>query len=138
MRFRTSGSRRGAIAVLAAFMMIFLLTMVAFAVDIGYLCVVQTQAQAVADAAAMAAANGLLTGTATANAQACAQLNTANAQPVTLQNSDVVLGTWNATTQTFTALTGSSTSGANAVQVTVNLTAANGNPVNMFFANVLG
>ena len=138
VRLRTSASRRGAIAVIVAFMMVVLVAMVAFAVDMGYLCVVQTQAQAVADAASMAAANGLFTGTATANAQACAQLNTANARPVTLPASAVVLGTWNTTSNTFTSLTGSSTRSANAVQVNVNLTAANGNPVNLFFANVLG
>ena len=112
VRFRTSDSRRGAIAILSAFILIFLLAMVAFAVDIGYLCVVQTQAQTVADAAAMAAASGLPSGTATANAEAYAPLNTANGQPVTLQDSDVVLGTWNATNQTFTVLTGSATSSA--------------------------
>ena len=61
---RTSDPRRGTITILAAFLMIFLLAMVAFAVDMGYLCVVQTQAQAVADAAAMAGAKGLPAGTA--------------------------------------------------------------------------
>jgi Flp pilus assembly protein TadG len=119
-------------------MLVFLMAMVAFAVDLGYLCVVQTQAQAAADAAAMAGAMGLPSGKATANAQSCAALNTANAQNVVLQNSDVALGTWNGTTQTFSALSGSATSTANSVKVTVNLTAARGNPVNMFFANVLG
>ncbi len=138
VRFQRSNSRRGVVAALAACMMIFLVGMVAFAVDIGYLCVVQTQAQAVADAASMAGASGLSTGTATSSAQACALLNTANNQPVTLPSSAVVLGTWNSTNNTFTALTGSGTSAANAVQVTVNLTAANGNPVNTFFAGVFG
>ena len=57
---------------------------------------------------------------------------------MTLQSSDVALGTWNPTALTFTALTGSGTSNANAVQVTVNLTSARGNPVNMFFASVIG
>ena len=139
-RFPDSHARRGAIAVLAAVLMIVVIGMVAFAVDIGYLCVVQTQAQAAADAAAMAGAMSLAgsASQAVANAQACAALNTANAQPVTLNSSDVVLGTWNSTAGTFGALSGSGTTNANAVQVTVNLTAARGNPVSFFFGKIFG
>ena len=140
VRFRTSDSRRGAVAILAAVMLIFLLAMVAFAVDIGYLCVVQTQAQAVADAAAIAGARGLPTvgHAASQRAGLCAVEH--GKRP----GGDVArppLSCWGRGTRsrsTFTALTGSATSNANAVQVTVNLTAANGNPVNMFFADVLG
>ncbi len=72
VQYRVSRSRRGAIAALAAVLMVVVIGMVAFAVDIGYLCVVQTQAQAAADAAAMAGAMSL-TGSASstiANAQA--------------------------------------------------------------------
>ncbi len=137
-RYQDSHRRRGAITVLAAVLMVFLVGMVAFAVDIGYLLVVQTQAQAAADAAAMAGAAGLGSGAAVANAQSCAAKNTANGQSVTLQSSDVVLGTWNSSSRTFTALSGSGTSSANAVQVTVNLTSGRGNPVNLFFAKVFG
>jgi Flp pilus assembly protein TadG len=131
-------TRSGFICVLAAIMMVFLLAMVAFAVDIGYLCVVKTQTQAVADAAALAGARGLATSTAQvqANAIACAKLNTANGKVVNLVNSNIVVGTWNPTTLTFTAASGSSTN--NAVQVTVPLTASNGNPVSLFFARALG
>ena len=102
-RIPNSRSRRGAVAVLAALLMVFIVGMVAFAVDIGYLCVVQTQAQATADASAMAGAMSLAGSAshAIANAKACAALNTANAQHVTLQNSDVVLGAWNSTAGTF-------------------------------------
>jgi Flp pilus assembly protein TadG len=139
-RRRNPGSRRGAIVVLAAILMTFLMVMVAFAVDFGRLCSVQTQAQAVADAAALAGAKGLTVGPAQvlANAQACAQANTVNGQAVVLQSSDVVLGTWNPATRTFTALTGSAQSGANSVQVTVNLTAARGDPVSLFLGSVIG
>jgi Flp pilus assembly protein TadG len=137
---RVFRSRRGTVAVLAAVLMVVVIGMVAFAVDIGYLCVVQTQAQAAADAAAMAGAMSL-TGSASntiANAQACAALNVANAQSVTLNNSDVVLGVWNSTAGTFGALSGSGTANANAVQVTVNLTSAHGNPVSLFFGAIFG
>jgi Flp pilus assembly protein TadG len=48
--------RRGAIVVLAAFMLIFMLAFVALAVDLGYLCNAKAEAQVSADAAALAAA----------------------------------------------------------------------------------
>ena len=48
-------SRRAAIVVLAAFLMIPLCCFVAFAVDVGYLCVVRTELQRGADSAALAA-----------------------------------------------------------------------------------
>jgi Flp pilus assembly protein TadG len=139
-RTRTSRSRRGSVAVLAALLMTFLIGMIAFAVDLGYLCVVQTQAQAAADAASMAGAMSLAgsASQAIASAQSCAALNTVNGQSVSLPSSAVVLGTWNSTAGTFGALSGSGTNNASACQVTVNLTSANGNPVNLFFAKVLG
>ncbi len=133
-------SRRGAVLVLAAIMMVMLLGMVAFAVDIGNLCVAKTQTQAVADAAALAGARGL--GVSPAQVQTlaltAANENLANGQAIVLQDTDVVLGTWNTSTLSFTPLTGSAQSTANACQVTVPLTSANGNPVNLFFAPVWG
>ncbi|MBN1852556.1 MAG: Tad domain-containing protein [Pirellulales bacterium] len=58
MRCRQSysrDSRRGTIAVLAAFMLIGFLAFVALAIDIGYIMVARTELQRTADAAAMAA-----------------------------------------------------------------------------------
>ena len=52
-RFR---SRKGAVAVLAALLMIFMLALVAFVVDIGYLVSAKTEMQRTADAAALAGA----------------------------------------------------------------------------------
>ena len=49
-------SRRGVTLVLAAFLMVLMLGMVAFAVDCGYMVLVRSQLQGAADAAAMAAA----------------------------------------------------------------------------------
>ena len=73
-----------------------------------------------------------------ANAQACANQNKANGQAVTLQSSDVVLGSWNSSSNLFTTLTGSAQANANAVQVAVNLSAGRGNAVNLFFAPLFG
>ena len=132
--------RQGSVTVTSALLMIFLLGMVAFVVDIGNLCLVTTQAQAVADAAALAGARGLAISPAQvrSNAKTCANQNSANGNAITLQDANVVLGTWNTSTSTFTVLTGSAESSATAVQVTVPLTAANSNPVTLFFARVFG
>ena len=53
---RFSDRRRGNIIVLSAFLMVVMLAFVAFAVDVGYLCVIRTELQRSADAAALAAA----------------------------------------------------------------------------------
>jgi hypothetical protein len=115
-------------------MMVFLVSMIALAVDIGNVCMVQTQAQAVADASALAGARGLAVSAAQVQslATACAQQNTADGQNVALQNSNIVLGTWNTASRTFTALTGSSQAQPNACQVNLSLSPAT------FFARVFG
>lgn len=55
-------SRRGAILVLAAALMIVLLALTAFCVDLGYLCVTKTQMKNASDASALAAAIELTDG----------------------------------------------------------------------------
>ena len=57
---RKLSRRTGAIAVLAVFMLVPVIVFVAFAVDLGHLCVVREQIQNLADAAALAAAWDLL------------------------------------------------------------------------------
>ena len=82
--------------------------MVAISVDIGNVCMVQTQAQAVADAAALSPRpRAVHQRQAQSLAIACAQQNTANGKNVTLTDSNIVLGTWNTTSRTMTVLTGS-------------------------------
>ena len=99
--------RRGAIAVLAAVFLVVLIGMIAFAVDIGYLGVVNTQLQAAADSAALAAAgssNQSQSGMVTV-AQQFANANQAAGRPIQLNSSDIQFGTWNATSCTFTPST---------------------------------
>ena len=55
-RHQTVDSRRGALTVMVACLIVFILMVAACAIDMGYLWVVQTEAQAVADAAALAGA----------------------------------------------------------------------------------
>ena len=57
---RNHRDRRGSILVLAAFFLVILSVCVAFAIDLGYLCLARSRAQNAADVAAMAAAWELL------------------------------------------------------------------------------
>ena len=52
---QSAAQRRGAISVLAAFMSVMVLGMVAFAVDVGYVLSTKQELQRTADAAALAA-----------------------------------------------------------------------------------
>lgn len=98
--------RRGAVAVFTAFMMVFIMGMVAFAIDLGYIAVVRNRLQVAADAAALAGAANI--GDSTKALQAAknvAALNVAGSPTdmVSLADSDVVFGNWNSGTKTFTA-----------------------------------
>jgi Flp pilus assembly protein TadG len=60
-RFSNTGrSRRGAITIVSAILMVVLLALTAFAVDMGYIIVVRTQLQNAADASALAGTSQLL------------------------------------------------------------------------------
>jgi Flp pilus assembly protein TadG len=59
IRITPSRNRRAAIAPLAALLMTFLVGMLAFSIDIGYICSVQAELQDAADAAALAGAQQL-------------------------------------------------------------------------------
>jgi hypothetical protein len=54
--------RRGTITALAALLIVFLLGMVAFAVDVGWMALSQSELQHAADSAALAGANQLMSG----------------------------------------------------------------------------
>src|SRR5204862_7809175 len=98
-----SRRRKGNILVLSVFLMILMMAMVAFAVDIGYLCVARNELQRTADAAADAACwdlinssgpNGTnnftaLTESAKATAAQYASLNKLMSQGATLGSSDI-------------------------------------------------
>jgi hypothetical protein len=129
-------SRRGAIVVLAAFMLIFMLGMLAFSLDIGVLMVTRTQLQAAADSAAMAAGGvlGVPGQNSVATAQQFAGYHKAGGATVSLASADVANGTWNSTTRTFTP-TGGTVS--NAVKVTARTSSTSGGN-KLFFARIFG
>lgn len=109
--------------------------------DYGRVQLVKMQLQRTADAAARAAVSQISTSiTATQNeAVAIGSANSADAYPVTIDpNNDVVFGTWNTSSRTFTTLTGAARSNANAIQITCQRTAARGTAVPLYFTALLG
>lgn len=124
--------RRGAVTVLFALMLVFLMVVMAFAIDIGWIGVVRNQLQVAADAGALAAAAEMVAGqdAGRAAAKAIANQNVAGGQTekVALADSDVVFGTWNTGTRAFTA----GGTSPNAVKVTARKT------LPLFFGRVIG
>ena len=126
--------RRGAVATMVAILMVVLLGCVAMAVDIGYLYVARTELQRAADASALAGASQLPNiPYAIVEARYYATLNSPN-QGQVLNHGDTIIGRWDNQTNTFSPWG----QPYNAVRVVVRRSQANGNPVNMFFAGILG
>lgn len=129
---RTS-RRRGTVIVLMALLMVFVLAMIAFAVDIGWIALVKSQLQVAADAGAHAGAGELGNGQTIARnkAKAIAAANIAGAKTdyVTLDDNDVTFGNWDSGSNTFV----SGGSPGNAVRVT-----ARRDALPLFFAKVIG
>ncbi len=90
------GTRRGAIVVLAALMMIVFLASVAFSVDVAYMQLTKIKLRSATDAAARAAGEGLSRaqdiGYARQAAKDVAAANLVAGQPLLLDDSDVVFG----------------------------------------------
>jgi Flp pilus assembly protein TadG len=133
---------RGGMAVMCAVMTPVLVGFGTLAINQGY-CAYRTQLlRQTTQSAALAAADQLKTFYATGSsttvvntAQSFAGYNMPSGQYGTVvPTANVVLGSWNATSNTFTS--GGST--PNAVQVTGINTAANGNAVSLFFGAVFG
>lgn len=113
--------RSGVIIVLTAILLIFLLGMIAFAVDLGFIANTRTELQSAADAAAYAGAGALVNGSSAAvsEAQNFYTLNKAGGEALTANTATYEVGVWNDTTRTFTA---GGSGQMNAVRVTSNIT----------------
>lgn len=125
-----SRDRSGVIIVLTAVLLMFLLGMIAFAVDLGFIANTRTELQMAADSAAYAGAGALVNGSAAAvtEAQNFYTLNKAGGGALTADTSSVEVGNWNETTRVFTP---GGSGQPNAVRVTSNIT---NKP--LFFGNV--
>ena len=99
-----------------AMLLVFLLTMVAFAVDLSYMTVVATQLQNAADAAALSGVIELSQGNSAvvAEVQGVALENQAAGNPVNIDASDVEFGHFDLTARTFDT----SSANLNAIRVT--------------------
>jgi len=135
-------SRRRGIAII--YVIIALIAMLGFcslAVDLGRVQTAKTELRRAADAAARAGAAYIPQGTSAVQsaAIAIAAQNKCDGANVVLTNSNISVGFWNKSTNTF------STSGSadnvttfNAVQISALRTKANGNPIPLLFGSILG
>ncbi len=137
MKRNSKGPRRGNIIVLSCALLVCLLALVALAVDVGYMAHAHTELQRTADAVALAAAAKLPKIEDAIDAgRATAQSNDTSIATA-LTDGDFEFGWWNRNTSTFTTPAPANRPN-NAVRVTVSRTEARGNPLNLFFGNVIG
>ena len=135
-------SKKGSIAILAAASIPTLIMLGGLGVDQSYVNVRVSMLRHTAQDAALAGGQYLSTYYTTGSsttivnaAQSIAKSNLPVAQYGTVvPSADVVLGTWNSSTRTFTATTTNPT----AVKVTALNTVANGNPVDTIFGGAYG
>ena len=129
-----STARRGVAVVFTMVTLALLIGFAALAIDVGYMYSVQAELQKTADASVLAGATQLHDHFEVIDlAQAYAKRNYPNGGTI-LGESDIEIGNWSQSSSTFTA-------GAipnNAVRVVARRATRNGNPVQMFFASILG
>jgi Flp pilus assembly protein TadG len=165
---RIPKTRRGATLVLFTLMLVVIIALMAFAVDVGYICLVRTELQRAADAGALAGANALYnipnslesstytinpaTSSARTMAQLAVQLNSAGPRKASSEtdklfvdlntvndtSGDIVLGRLIDPSDFAEQLTPDAVN-PNSVQVSVVMNASNANgSLSLFFAPVLG
>jgi Flp pilus assembly protein TadG len=142
---RRESNRNGAIAPLAALLLIPLLGLAALAIDYAYLLNVRTDLQRAADAAALAAVRDLSpdsTGnqnlsTVRATVQSFAASNLPNISGFTVRDADITIGRYDPATaySNFTLL---NTGTFDTVQVTLRRDSLANSPVSLYFARILG
>ena len=123
--------RRGVIIVLTAVLLVFMLGMIAFAVDVGYIANARTEIQRATDSAAYAGAGALINGTAAATTEAQSFLvsNKVAGSALNTSNATIEYGFWDTNNRTFTVTNNS----PNAIRVT-----ANASQQPLFFGNAIG
>jgi hypothetical protein len=128
--FSAGKQRRGAIAVLAALLILVAFAIVALAVDTGYMLLVRTQLQCAVDSAAIAAASVLHESpdAAIEEAQRFARLNLVAGKPCELRRDQIQIGAW-AGNRDFTEAQGNGM----AVRISADIT-----DESLFFGKALG
>jgi Ca-activated chloride channel family protein len=141
-KLRPASERRGAVLPLVAVFVVVLMAMAAFAIDISYIELTQTQLKAATDAAAKAGTSSLVQGKTDAQAInaaiAMANLNTVAGKSLKLTAADIAVG------QSVLQSDGSwlfvaGAKPSQAMQITSSMSGANSNgAVKLFFAPVFG
>jgi len=141
----------GVTAILIAIVIAFLISVTALAVDIGYVMTTKNELQNVADAAALAATRQLGAiyqsmpyaqqqsyvcdpATILPIAKDVAGKNRAGGKNITLNDSDIIIGQWDANTKTLTPTLNQ----PDAVEVTARRDGGANGPITTFFARILG
>jgi Flp pilus assembly protein TadG len=147
-------NEHGAVAVMTAIFLLVLLAMAAAAIDIGHALVARTELQTAADAGALAGTRALgviYEGMTPAEQQAyvltsgdqativdavqqTAVANSAAGVPITVDASDIAIGTWNPTTRVHTPTVNQ----PKAVQVLARRDSSANGAISTFLANVIG
>lgn len=124
-------SRKGIILVLTALLLVFMVALIAFAVDLGYIAITKTELQSAIDAATLAGAGDLVNGTTAARATALNFLaqNKVGGRTLDASNVNIEFGIWDANSRTFTV--------NNTVFNGVRITGTNNNQP-LFFGSALG
>lgn len=145
---------RGVVVIVVAITAILLLSLVAFAIDIGYAMLTRNELQNVADASALAASRELgvfyegmsyeqqqvydCTGDDEAKiiqaAKDVAEKNRAAGKNITINSDDITIGNWNANTRTLNP----TLNGPDAVKVRARRDNITNGPITTFFAHILG
>ena len=131
MFVRSKKEQQGTVLVLTALMMVFLLAMIAFAVDMGYILNAKTEIQRSVDSGAFAGAGRLIDGVKAAEQEARNYVNKNNVgtHAIADSNIQVEFGNWNDQTSSFQQ----SKDSPSAVRVS-----AEQKNMPLFFAKVLG
>lgn len=129
-----SNTRRGTVVVFTAVSLAMLAGFAALAIDVGYLFAIRADLQKTADASALAGATQITNRTnVLRTAQTYAEFNYPGFGTI-LSEPDVELGSWRLDSGSFLARTAPT----NAVRVIARRSEQNDNPVELFFANLLG
>ena len=141
IHLRARYGTRGAMLIYMSVVLAALMAVTSLAVDWGRVQLTKTELQRAADSAARAAMSQLNFGTTAAQTAAVtfAGDNKADSSKVVIDpTNDIDFGTWDSVGRTFTVLTGSDVSSANAVRVSARRTSARGNATPLVFGQTIG
>ncbi len=127
--------RRGAIAVLSAFLSTIMLAMAAFVVDLGFISHARTERQRTADAAALTAAAQLPDQASAMSLGISTSSSNSTSVSPNLAGSDFEFGWWDRESATFLSPPPSDRQ-ANAVRVNIDRSKTSGNPITLFYGRM--